>query len=102
MACFYKKDYDRIGGFGRWIRVNGWGGEDLYLINRFQKLSIEVFRAITPGLFHLYHDKKCEKGKLTKAQYKSCIKVRIRNEGSHFSLGLVHFNYTEFLKSNRK
>lgn len=101
MACFYKKDYERIGGFGKWTKVSSWGGEDVYLISKFQSKMIEAFRAVTPSLFHLYHGKECDRTKMTWTMYKSCIKVKIRNEGTQFNLGLNLFNYTNVLDDKK-
>jgi hypothetical protein len=53
-------------------------------------------RSITPGLFHLYHAKECNKRELDKAKYKDCVAAKILNEASQKHFGLVYFNITDF------
>lgn len=95
MACLHKSDFNSIKGFGDYIRVNGWGGEDLYLYRKFLKTNLEIFRSITPGLFHMYHSKQCDPSKLTNKQYKNCVYAKIQNEASQKNFGLYYFNLTQ-------
>ncbi|CAF0958818.1 unnamed protein product [Brachionus calyciflorus] len=98
MVCLYKKDYLNIGGFGKYKRVRGWGGEDVYLAERFYSKGYDLFRAITPGLYHLYHKKECVRKELGIRRYKACVQIKIKNEASQMVLGYLFFNKTEFLK----
>jgi chondroitin sulfate N-acetylgalactosaminyltransferase 1/2 len=96
MACMYKEDFDSIGGFGQFYQQHGggWGGEDLYLYRRFLRTDLEIFRSITPGLFHLHHPKVCDKTLLDHVQYRNCMNVKIFSETSHRKFGLAFFNET--------
>lgn len=96
MTCLYKDDFNRVGGFDDFVNKNGWGGEDLHLYRKLIKTNLEVVRSITPGLFHLYHPKECDKNKLDKAKYKDCISAKISNEASQKHFGLFYFNITDF------
>jgi chondroitin sulfate N-acetylgalactosaminyltransferase 1/2 len=96
MACLYQEDFESIGGFGDYIAKNVWGGEDLHLFRKFLKSKLSVFRAITPGLFHMYHQKHCDKLKMTEVQFNECMMVKISSEASLKSLGLLHFNNNQF------
>lgn len=92
MSCLYQQDFESIGGFGDYVEKSVWGGEDLYLIRKFLKSKLRIFRAVTPGLFHLYHQKQCDQLKMTEKQYGECIMVKISNEASLKGLGRLHFN----------
>lgn len=95
MACMHKTDFNKIGGFNDW-NSNEWGGEDLFLYRKFLKSNTEIFRSITPGLFHMYHPKECDKMLLNKIQYKDCLSVKVANEASQKTLGFLYFNITNF------
>lgn len=94
MVCVYKQDFMAMGGFDEFLSVKTWGGEDLYLYRKFAKSNLEIFRSVTPGLFHLYHAKECNKNLLTKTQYQNCLAIKVFNEASHKKLGLIYFNAT--------
>lgn len=73
MLCIYKSDYDTIGGYD--TTIEGWGGEDIQLIDNVIERGFEVMRAPDPALSHRYHPKVCST-KLTKAQYSQCVSSR--------------------------
>lgn len=73
MLCIYKSDYDTVGGFD--TTIEGWGGEDIQLVDNVIKGGYEILRAPDPGLSHRYHPKVCSK-KLTKVQYSQCVSSR--------------------------
>jgi len=69
-ACIYHQDMDAVGGFDTSIR--GWGLEDSKLFDKFvHHPEVEVFRAVDPGVIHVYHRKDCDP-KLSVTQYKHC------------------------------
>ncbi len=97
MACLYKQDFINIGGFKN-FNNSGWGGEDLYLYRKFLNNSnLDIFRSITPGLFHLYHKKQCDINELNNKQYKDCVAMKILSEASYTNFGLHYFNLTSFV-----
>ena len=73
MLCIYKSDYDMVGGYDE--KIEGWGGEDIQLIDDVIDRGLEVMRAPDPALSHRYHPKVCS-SKLTKAQYSQCVTSR--------------------------
>lgn len=100
MVCLYRQDFRAVSGFSGFGDLNhdisSWGGEDVYLFRKFIRFpKITVFRSITPGLFHLYHPKDCEKYKLKPSQFNDCLTVKIINEASHRNFGIFYFNLTK-------
>lgn len=100
MACLHREDFRSVSGFNGFgdhnYAVNSWGGEDLFLFRKFVRSSnIQVFRSITPGLFHLYHSKECDQDQLTSRQFNDCLTAKILNEASHRDFGLLYFNFTK-------
>ena len=44
MACMYRSDYLKVGGFN--LKIKGWGGEDNDLYNRLVKICIQIIDKI--------------------------------------------------------
>ena len=96
MVCVYREDFEAVGGFLHYARRAGWGGEDLDLYRRFlTQTDLEVFRSITPGLFHVYHEKKCDRSELGKVELEDCWNVKVMSETSQRRFGLQFFNRSE-------
>lgn len=91
MACFYKNDFDNAGGFGEYVNKFVWGGEDKYLVRKFLEINIEIFRAVTPGLFHLFHAKTCDYKAMNESQLNECIKVKVANEAPANELAMLYY-----------
>ncbi|XP_077988401.1 chondroitin sulfate synthase 1-like [Glandiceps talaboti] len=70
MLCAYHSDVKAAGGFD--LAIQGWGGEDVDLFDKFVKHGFTVFRVPDIDLVHVYHTKYCDP-KLTLHQYKNCI-----------------------------
>ena len=119
MTCLFKSDFERVDGFldtrqrqrqnctrrermqqdEQLIDRGGWGGEDVHLYRKFVELSnvarkFRVFRAIVPGLFHIYHAKECNSSEMTPVTYRDCVLVKVMSEASHKQYGLDYFNIT--------
>ncbi|XP_026918387.1 chondroitin sulfate N-acetylgalactosaminyltransferase 2 isoform X1 [Acinonyx jubatus] len=76
------------GGFD--MEVKGWGGEDVHLYRKYLHGDLIVIRTPVPGLFHLWHEKRCA-DELTPEQYRMCIQSKAMNEASHSHLGMLVF-----------
>lgn len=72
-VAVYKQDFKAIGGFDK--SIQGWGKEDLELMNSFVRKEYRIFRSAEPGMVHIFHDITCDP-KLVAEQYKMCMDVK--------------------------
>ena len=70
IVALYNADFADAGGFD--LDIRGWGREDVDLVERLLARNISVFRAVDPGLVHVFHSKHCDPG-LDAAQYQMCL-----------------------------
>ena len=88
MACMYKSDYSKSGGFN--FDISGWGGEDVDLFERVLATGIDVLKSPDPSLRHRYHEKMCSLS-LDANQFAMCLSSR--NEGIADRMQLAEYVY---------
>ena len=86
MVCIYKSDYDAVSGFDQ--SLEGWGGEDVQLVDKLLSHRLDVFRAPDTGLMHRWHNKEC---KITDNQYKECLWSKSENLADKLDLARLAF-----------
>jgi len=70
IVAIYNADFADVGGFN--LEIRGWGREDVDLVERLLARNVSVFRAVDPGLVHVFHAKHCDPS-LDPAQYQMCL-----------------------------
>ena len=82
LACLYKKDYFRVGGFDR--KIKGWGKEDIDLYGKFIYNGYAVIRTRSPHLFHQFHPQNCSG--INESQRNMCHSTKYSNYASQINL----------------
>ena len=70
IVAVYNADFIDAGGFN--LDIHGWGQEDVDLVDRLLARNLSLFRAVDPGLMHVFHAKHCD-ARLDAAQYQMCL-----------------------------
>ena len=91
MSCLHYDDFISSGGFD--LDIKGWGAEDVLLYRKFLKRQPKVapMRAIDRGLFHIFHEKTCDKT-LNDKQMQMCQGSRGISEATHEQMGYLIYN----------
>lgn len=88
MTCQYLGDYYTVGGFD--LGLEGWGMEDVKLYREYARNDkYFITRTPIPSLVHDWHPKNCD---VSSAEYFSCLKSKIVNEGNDIMLGMELFH----------
>ncbi|XP_054286275.1 chondroitin sulfate synthase 1 [Macrosteles quadrilineatus] len=104
IASLYKTDLRKVGGFDTSIR--GWGKEDVDLFDKLVAISdnVTVFRAVDPGLVHIFHVVQCDPN-LTDSQLEMCKNTRASTYASQTHLAQLFCRdqqkYLTFLKRKK-
>ena len=88
MVCIYRSDFIFNKGFD--TAINGWGWEDVQLYRKLINSNLEVMRSPDPGIFHVWHEKECDKS-LPLKQYTMCLGSRAMADGSITQLGMIAY-----------
>lgn len=99
IAVIHKADLYQAGGFD--TSIVGWGKEDVDLYTRVLKSNLTVFRAVDPGMVHIFHPIICDP-QLEQAQYRMCLGSRVSTFGSLVRLSHIVYNTPEILHKNDK
>uniref|UniRef100_T1J359 Hexosyltransferase n=1 Tax=Strigamia maritima TaxID=126957 RepID=T1J359_STRMM len=95
IGAMYKSDFDAVGGFN--TSIQGWGQEDVDLYEKIVKSNLTIFRAVDPGLIHIYHKIECD-SKLSKEQMTMCVNS---GDNSYASLNvLADYVYDNLMADN--
>lgn len=98
IAVLHKADFmQRAGGFD--TSIVGWGKEDVDLYTRVLSSNLTIFRAVDPGMVHIFHPIICDP-QLEQAQYQMCLGSRVSTYGSLFRLSHIVYNTPEILHKN--
>lgn len=95
----------QVGGFDTSIR--GWGKEDVDLFDKFIAASenITIFRAVDPGLVHVFHIVECDPN-LTETQLDMCKSTRASTFGEINQLSQLVYsdsqNFFSYVKEKKK
>jgi chondroitin sulfate synthase len=74
ILAVYNGDFLNVGGFD--LSIQGWGLEDVQLVERFIARNMSVFRSPDIGLVHVFHETTCDVKMISRHQYEACLGVR--------------------------
>ncbi|GFO35770.1 hexosyltransferase [Plakobranchus ocellatus] len=95
IAALYRSDYHKVGGFD--LSIRGWGKEDVDLYTKFIEYEYSVFRAVDPGMTHIFHAIQCS-SKLEEAQMVMCVNSKAMSYASTRLLANSIYSNPEILR----
>ena len=94
MVSIYAGDLARVGGFN--TKITGWGQEDIDLFGKVFRSNLTIFRAVDPGLVHVYHRMTCDPH-LSKLQMKMCLESKTSSIESQSKLAKFIYDTKAYL-----
>ncbi|KAK0057903.1 chondroitin sulfate synthase 1 [Biomphalaria pfeifferi] len=95
IAAMYLSDYYNAGGFD--LSIRGWGKEDVDLYTKFIENFYYIFRAVDPGMTHIFHTIKCSQT-LESAQMVMCVNSKAQSYASTSLLANQIYSNPEILR----
>ncbi|RUS84155.1 hypothetical protein EGW08_008083, partial [Elysia chlorotica] len=95
IAALYRTDYHKVGGFD--LSIRGWGKEDVDLYTKFIEYEYSIFRAVDPGMTHIFHPIQCSSS-LEEAQMVMCINSKAMSYASTRLLANSIYSNPEILR----
>ena len=92
IACMYKSDFIRAGGFD--LSIEGWGEEDIRMYLSLLKSGLDVFRSKQVDLIHIHHTKTCKKS-LPNEQLRACKSTKASHYAGKRCLAKTFFERTK-------
>ncbi|XP_076465288.1 chondroitin sulfate synthase 1-like [Babylonia areolata] len=99
IATMYRADMLMVGGFD--LSIEGWGKEDVDLYTKFLESNITVFRAVDPGMNHIFHEIVCDPS-LEPAQLVMCINSKAQSYGDEALLATDVYKIPDIMKRHEK
>ena len=84
-----------MGGFD--LSIRGWGKEDVDLYTKFIEYEYSVFRAVDPGMTHIFHAIQCSSN-LEEAQMVMCVNSKAASYASRRLLANSIYSNPEILR----
>lgn len=95
IGALYRSDYHKVGGFD--LNIRGWGKEDVDLYTKFIENNYVIFRAVDPGMTHIFHIIQCSEY-LENSQMIMCVNSRAQSYASISQLARHIYSNPEVLQ----
>ena len=99
IATMYRADMLSVGGFD--LSIQGWGKEDVDLYTKFITSNITVFRAVDPGMNHIFHPIICDPH-LDPAQHVMCVNSKAQSYGDEALLANSVYAIQDIMRRHEK
>ena len=99
IATMYRADMVTVGGFD--LSIQGWGKEDVDLYTKFIQSNVTVFRAVDPGMNHIFHAILCDP-RLDAAQHVMCVNSKAQSYGDEALLADCVYSVQDIMKRHEK
>lgn len=99
IATMYRADMLSVGGFD--LSIQGWGKEDVDLYTKFIESNLTVFRAVDPGMTHIFHTIACDPS-LDAAQLTMCVNSKAQSYAAVPLLANEAYSYPDLMRRHEK
>ena len=99
IAVMYRADMLAVGGYN--LSIQGWGKEDVDLYTNFIQSHLTVFRAVDPGMTHVFHAIECDP-RLDTAKRIMCVNSKYQNYGDEALLANAVLSMNDIMKRGDK